>query len=62
MKDMFRKFAFVGILTLSGFAFAEEKKASTSDEAIQVVCPVNTDEDSDTTNNSGESTVEEANE
>ena len=43
---MFRMFAFVGVLSLGGLTFAEEKKTegTPSEESIQVVCPVKTEE------------------
>lgn len=47
MKDMFRKFAFVGILNFGLVAFAEEEKTEAQpapEESIQVVCPVSTEE------------------
>ena len=47
MKNMFHKFAFVGILNFGLVAFAEEEKTvaqPASEESIQVVCPVNTEE------------------
>ena len=43
MKNMFRKFAFVGMLNFGLMAFAEEEKTEAqpvSEESIQVVCPV----------------------
>ena len=42
MKNMFRKFAFVGILNFGLVAFAEEEKTEAQpapEESIQVVCP-----------------------
>ena len=46
MKSLFHIFVFTGVLNLSGFAFAEEEKteAKASEESIQVVCPVSTEE------------------
>ena len=47
MKNMFCKFAFVGILNLGLIAFAEDEKAVTdsgSEELVQVVCPACTGE------------------
>lgn len=41
MKNMFRKFAFVGALNLGLIAFAENEKEEEAKDAqpIQVVCP-----------------------
>ena len=47
MKEMFRKILLVGTLNFGLVAFAEEEKTedkSVSKESIQVVCPVNSDE------------------
>ena len=65
MKNMFRMFAFVGIFNLGLVAFAEEKKAdaAASEESIQVVCPVSTEENCencDTTEKITQPTVESA--
>ena len=65
MKNMFRMFAFVGILNLGWIAFAEEKKAeaAASEESIQVVCPVSTEENCencDAADKANQPTVESA--
>lgn len=52
MKNMFRKIVLVGALNLGWVAFAEEEKAenkSVSEESIQVVCPVGSEENCDGT-------------
>lgn len=47
MKNIFRIFSFVGTLNFGCVAFAEEEQPkvnATSEESIQVVCPVSTEE------------------
>lgn len=47
MKNIFRMFSFVGTLSFGCVAFAEEEQPkvnAASEGAIQVVCPVSTEE------------------
>ena len=44
MKAILHIFAFMGALGFGWVAFADEGKKPASEESIQVVCPVNTEE------------------